>query len=279
MTLTATTLLRTDLVHVVDVLCAAGAGSAAVVEHHSHHSLAFVRAGSFSCRCGREDFDLVRGSVLVGSPGRAFTCSHVHHPHGDRCLSVQIAPAAADMLDGAEWGIGTLAPTAELPVLGRLIEARARQSDRFGLEEAALLAVARFRQLSHRGRSARRAPNLRERRLAVSAALWLEARAGEEASLGEAAAQAGLSPFHFLRIFSRTLGVTPHQYLLRVRLDRAARLLGQTELPITEVALEAGYADLSNFVRSFGRAAGMSPRAFRRNADRKNFQVSPARAI
>lgn len=277
MTLTATTLLRTELVHVVDVLYAAGPGSPAVIEHHSHHSLAFVRAGSFSCRCGREDFDLVRGSVLVGSPGREFTCSHVHHPHGDRCLSVQIAPAAADMLGEAEWGIGTLAPTAELPLLGRLIEARARQRDRFGLEEAALLAVARFRQLGRR--SARRAPSPRERRLAVSAALRLEAQAGEETSLGEAAARAGLSPFHFLRVFSRTPGVTPHQYLLRVRLDRAARLLGETELPVTEVALEAGYADLSNFVRSFGRAAGMSPRAFRRSANRKNLQVSPARAI
>ncbi|TCH99116.1 AraC family transcriptional regulator [Roseococcus sp. SYP-B2431] len=277
--MTATPLLRTDLVRVTDVLCAAGPDSPSVVEHHTHHSLAFVRAGSFACRCGREDFDMVRGSVLVGSPGREFTCSHIHRPHGDRCLSVQIAPTAVDMLGGAEWGIGTLAPTAEMPVLARLIEARARQRHRLGLEEAALLAVARFGQLGRRARSARRAPNPRERRLAVSAALWLEAQAGEETSLGEAAAQAGLSPFHFLRVFSRTLGVTPHQYLLRVRLDRAARLLGETELPVTEVAFEAGYADLSNFVRAFGRAAGMSPRAFRRSADRKNFQVSPARAI
>lgn len=277
MTLTATTLLRTDLIEVVDVLCAAGPEAPAVVEHHGHHSLAFVRAGSFACRCGRKDFDLVRGSMLVGSPGREFTCSHIHHPHGDRCLSVQVAPAAIDMLGEAEWGIGTLAPTAEMPVLGRLIEARARRRDRFGLEEAAFLAIARFRMLG-RDRAARRAPSLRERRLAVSAALWLEAQAGEEASLGDAAAQAGLSPFHFLRVFSRTLGVTPHQYLLRVRLDRAARLLGETELPVTEVAYEAGYADLSNFVRSFGRAAGMSPRAFR-GAGRKNLQVSPARAI
>jgi AraC family transcriptional regulator len=201
-TLTATTLLRTDLIEVVDVLCAAGPDAPAVMEHHRHHSLAFVRAGSFACRCAREDFDLVRGSVLVGAPGRSFTCSHIHHPHGDRCLSVQVAPGAIDQLGDAAWEIGTLAPTAELPVLGRLIETRARQRDRFGLEEAAFLAIARFRTLG-RGRSARRAPNLRERRLAVSAALWLEAHAGEEASLGGAASQAGLSPFHFLRIFSR----------------------------------------------------------------------------
>ncbi|HTJ83711.1 MAG TPA: AraC family transcriptional regulator, partial [Polyangiaceae bacterium] len=70
------------------------------------------------------------------------------------------------------------------------------------------------------------------------------------------------------------LGVTPHQYLVRARLRRAARLLAAGELAITDVALEVGFADLSNFVRTFGRAAGVSPRRFRRMArgDRKILQ-------
>jgi AraC family transcriptional regulator len=71
-----------------------------------------------------------------------------------------------------------------------------------------------------------------------------------------------LSPFHFLRVFARVVGVTPHQYVVRVRLRRAARLLSATELAITDVALEAGFADLSNFVRTFRRAAGVPPLAF-----------------
>lgn len=70
------------------------------------------------------------------------------------------------------------------------------------------------------------------------------------------------------------LGVTPHQYLLRCRLRRAAGLLADAERPVTEVAYEAGFADLSNFVRSFRRAAGVSPRAFRNatRGERKNLQ-------
>ncbi|HEX9602943.1 MAG TPA: helix-turn-helix domain-containing protein [Myxococcales bacterium] len=56
---------------------------------------------------------------------------------------------------------------------------------------------------------------------------------------------------------------TPHQYLVGARLRRAARLLLTTSLPVTEVALEAGFGDLSNFIRTFRRAAGRSPRAFR----------------
>jgi AraC-like DNA-binding protein len=75
-----------------------------------------------------------------------------------------------------------------------------------------------------------------------------------------------LSAFHFLRVFRRTLGVTPHQYLIRCRLRRAARLLLDDVLPVTTVAFEAGFGDLSNFVRTFGRAAGVSPQRFRQQA-------------
>jgi len=103
-----------------------------------------------------------------------------------------------------------------------------------------------------------------DRRRAVEVALWLDARCDEEISLDDAAALADLSPFHFLRVFRAVLGVTPHQYLVRTRLRRAARLLADApSMPITEVALAVGFADLSNFVRTFHRAAGRSPRAFR----------------
>ena len=70
------------------------------------------------------------------------------------------------------------------------------------------------------------------------------------------------------------LGVTPHQYLVRARLRRAAGLLADEERSITDIALEVGFADLSNFVRTFHRAAGVSPTGFRRAArgDRKILQ-------
>jgi AraC family transcriptional regulator len=62
------------------------------------------------------------------------------------------------------------------------------------------------------------------------------------------------------------LGVTPHQYLVRSRLRHAAGLLADSDRPVTDVALEVGFADLSNFVRTFHRAAGVSPRGFRQTA-------------
>ena len=55
--------------------------------------------------------------------------------------------------------------------------------------------------------------------------------------------------------------MTPHQYLVRSRLRHAARLLADDERSITDVAYDVGFGDLSNFVRTFHRAAGVSPRA------------------
>ena len=75
--------------------------------------------------------------------------------------------------------------------------------------------------------------------------------------------------------------MTPHQYLVRSRLRHAARLLADEERPITDVAFEVGFGDLSNFVRTFHRAAGVSPRRFRQAArgDRKILQDRLARSL
>ena len=59
------------------------------------------------------------------------------------------------------------------------------------------------------------------------------------------------------------LGVTPHQYLVRSRLRHAARRLADDDRAITEIAYDVGFGDLSNFVRTFHRAAGASPMRFR----------------
>jgi AraC-like DNA-binding protein len=67
-------------------------------------------------------------------------------------------------------------------------------------------------------------------------------------------------------VFANVLGVTPHQYLVRSRLRRAAHLLADDSGSITDIAYDVGFGDLSNFVRTFHRAAGMSPRRFRQAA-------------
>jgi AraC family transcriptional regulator len=272
-----TTTLQQGAVSVVDYRCEAAQGERPFVELHQAYSIAYVRRGSFGYRHGSQAYELVPGSVLIGHPGDEYLCTHEHHCGGDTCLAFFIAPELVDGLSGRRgvWQTGGLPPLSELMVLGELAQAAASGGNDLGLDEIGMVLAARFIERAtgrHRGTHA---PSALDRRRAVESALWIAAHAGEPLALEALARQAGLSLFHYLRVFGAVLGVTPHQYLVRCRLRQAAQLLAEAEdRAITEIALDVGFADLSNFVRSFHRAAGVSPRAFRRAArgDRKIFQ-------
>ncbi len=87
---------------------------------------------------------------------------------------------------------------------------------------------------------------------------------GQDLTLEVLAEQTGFSPSHFARLFRRTTGETPHQVVLRLRLDRAKQLLEATNLSLAHIASECGFADQSSFTRAFKRALGVPPRVYRR---------------
>jgi len=271
----ATVILERDALSVIDFRCDAGPSDQPAVERHGAYSLSYVRKGSFGYCVRGEAFELVAGSILIGHRGDEYVCTH-DHVCGDECLSIQLSPALAEAVGrrAGLWRTGCLPPLAELVVLGELAQAAAEGRSDIGLEEAALLFVTRAVEIVDGKKRAATPVRTRERRRAVEAALRIDAACEEPIDLSRAAREAGLSPFHFLRLFAQVLGVTPHQYLVRSRLRRAARLLADDQRPITDVAFDVGFGDLSNFVRTFHRAAGVSPRRFRKAAkgDRKIFQ-------
>jgi AraC-like DNA-binding protein len=75
--------------------------------------------------------------------------------------------------------------------------------------------------------------------------------------------EAGLSLYHFLRTFERLTGVTPHQYVRRLRLRDAATRLAIEPAKVIDIAFECGFGDLSTFNRAFRTEFGVSPRAYR----------------
>jgi AraC-like DNA-binding protein len=259
-----TTLLQRESISVSDFRCTAVPGDKPFVEQHRCHSVSYVRKGSFGCESRGRFFELVAGSILVGHPGDEYLCTH-DHVCGDECLSFFLAPELVEAIgDRAQvWRIGATPPLPELMVLGELAQAAAEGRSDVGLDEVGALFASRFVEVVS-GRTRERAPaTARDRRRAVETALWIDANSHREIDLEGAAAQADISPFHFLRLFSSVLGVTPHQYLVRSRLRHAARLLADDDRPVTDVAYDVGFGDLSNFVRTFHRAAGVSPRRFR----------------
>src|SRR5450432_2739414 len=259
-----TPLLQRKSISVVAVRCTTAPGDKPFVELFGCHSVSYVRKGSFGCRTRGQSFDLVAGSILVGHPGDEFTCTH-DHVCGDECLSFFLTPELVQAIgDRTEvWRVGAAPPLPELMVLGELAQAAADGRSDVGLDEVGHAFASRFVEVVS-GRPQKLAPaTARDRRRAVETALWIDAHSHQPLDLEDTAAEANISPFHFLRLFSGVLGVTPHQYLVRARLRHAARLLADDDRPVTDVAYDVGFGDLSNFVRTFHRAAGVSPRKFR----------------
>lgn len=276
-----TTTLHEGALRVVDYCCTARPGDPSVVEVHPNFSLSYVRRGSFGYRSRGRSFELVAGSLLVGRPGDEYVCTHEHHAGGDECLSFALTPEIVDEVGGRPetWQVGSVPPLPELMLVGEMGQAAATGASDVRLDEVGLTMAARFVEVVSGQKRRPVEATARDRRRAVEMALWLDERSHEPIDLETIAEEAESSPFHFLRLFSKVLGVSPHQYVVRSRLRRAARLLLEDTRSITDIAFEVGFGDLSNFVRTFRRAAGASPGSFRRAArgDRK-FRQDRARA-
>jgi AraC family transcriptional regulator len=92
---------------------------------------------------------------------------------------------------------------------------------------------------------------------------FMQAHLDQDLSLDVLAQQIGFSPYHFARLFRQAVGESPHQFLLRRRIERAQRLLKKTDAPLALIAIECGFASQSHLTQVFKRYLGLTPRAYR----------------
>ena len=97
----------------------------------------------------------------------------------------------------------------------------------------------------------------------------LAVRPGHHVAVAEVAEACGLSRGHFSKAFKRSVGQTPHRWLMARRIALAQELLGQPGIALSEVALASGYADQSHLTRDFTAATGLSPGAWQRSHHRQ----------
>jgi AraC-like DNA-binding protein len=254
---------------VSDVVCTCGPQDRPYEEWHDRAAIGAVMEGTFQYRTTTGAALMAPGSLLLGNPGTPFECGH-EHGIGDRCLAFSFSPELMEAVAGAVPGARRIAFAApHLPPLASLMPllaaARAARDDGdpAELEELALrLAGAAAATLAGTRKPASRA-NARDERRVSEALRRIEAEAAEELSLADLARGAATSPCHFLRTFRQLVGMTPYQFILHTRLSRAAARLRSSDEPISAIAFDAGFGDLSTFNRRFKRVMGCSPGAYR----------------
>ena len=264
---------------VEDVICSSGPHDRPFEERHDWASIAVVLSGSFTYGNELGSHLLTPGSLLLGSAGRCFTCGH-EHGEGDRCLAFHFEPAFFEELAGAAGARRMHFASNSLPALRSLAPLVARATvaaEAHGgrttpltgilaipLEELALeLAGSALEASNAREHQSHPPSSKRDERRIAAVARFMEERFAEPCALDGLARLAGLSPFHFLRVFRATTGLTPHQHLLRTRLRAAATILARSEAAVTEIALAIGFEDLSNFTRTFRAEYRLSPLRYR----------------
>jgi AraC family transcriptional regulator len=243
--------------------CTLGPGDEAQKEFYGEHTVAVVQRGSFTYRTNDREYLIEAGSVLLGEPGMEFEIAH-EYGCGDLCLVFGFRPELLDELGRSE-GFGRPVLPASARIASACLGPVGSGALDIGWDEAAYFAANSV--LAAVERPARQGATLGRRvdrdRVHDAAAILIE-HSAEGVDLEQAAHVAGLSPFHFLRVFQRELGLTPHQFLVQARLRRALELLRDSSLPVTEVAYEVGFGDLSHFQNTFRRHVGVTPGNFRR---------------
>ena len=248
---------------ILDVLCTCDAHDRPGEERHSHYSLAMVLGGAFHYRGRSGSAFLPAGSILLGRAGAPFQCWH-DYGAGDRCLAVQFeSDVFEEFADPRHWpaALPVHRRTVGLFACAELIAAAELTADE-GLGIAVTLAD-RIIELANDSTPIERAVKPRDAARVLDLVRWIETDPAAEHSLPLLARRAGMSRFHLVRLFKQVVGLPPHAFIRRARLRNAAVDLAANDRPILEVALRAGFSDVSTFNAAFRQQFTCAPRALR----------------
>lgn len=243
-----------------------------------HPRIMLVTRGSVAVR-RRDGGDsgsaqLMPGKAWLVPAGEPLSYDWTQAGRGTREMTTMVLPAA-DLARTAEALRGRRPGRVDLPkimlvedrvvrsVLVALSHAMASGVDELYAQSSAAFLLAHV--LSHYGTGAPGpVATGRDDARVRNAIEFMRASLSLPVSLADIAGSAGLSPYHFLRVFRSVTGMPPFRFLTRMRIDAARRHLQDGDLSVTEIAALCGFRSASQFSTAFRRETGMAPREFRR---------------
>jgi AraC-like DNA-binding protein len=235
----------------------------------SYYSINVIERGSFTLHIGHQSWQMASGMVFNTRPDLRYHCRHADEFPQCVCFSISFKKNFADeLLMNRRSAPNQLMHVA--PLNNRLaylyMRLRGLSAGCAEVLQAEVLAGELLAAVAH-GDETGSYRLYKSHQLAwymerVEAARTLmETQYGAPHTLASLARFAGMSPFHFARIFRELTGMPPHRYLLKTRLERAAELLREGS-SVTETCFASGFNNLSHFTRVFQRAYGYSPAQF-----------------
>lgn len=194
----------------------------------------------------------------------------------ENCLQIQVsasflARVAAETL-GKDGDRITLLPTfqsrnQQLEAIATLLMAEVQQRQPSGaLYLDSLANVLAVQLLHHHGTNAVQLPSYDGGlpTYQLNQVLdYVDAGLAEDIKLSDLAGVLDMSPFHFGRMFKQSMGISPHQYVIQQRIERAKRLLKTSDRPIIDIALACGFTSHSHLSKQFRKVVGTTPRTYR----------------
>ncbi len=276
------TLARTGLVRVAHFRHHDRPHSDPAEELFDRPGIIFTLVGSWGFSAPGVAADVHEGVVVLGAPGVAYRTKHHESIPTDECFYVAFNAEPWEALIQARDAGSELPPLNEILAVAALPKTRQLAALQAGLmQEAATDSPARSLKVDllaaqlvielHRSRhGVRPRANATDASIGVARAkAYIDRHFNSEISLATLAGVSGLSVFHLAHVFRAEVGVSPHQYLLRVRIGRAIELLSAGSMSALEVALEIGFRSASHFSSTFGRLTGLTPTEYRRLARRR----------
>jgi AraC family transcriptional regulator len=230
-------------------------------------------------RLGQRNFEgrVRAGEVAIIPAGTTWSCQS-HGSHSRNTLLMFLRPLfVRSAVEAFDLPYGELALTPQIGFQSRHIRHIAmsllgelNEANVMGRLYADCLAVGLAIQLTRRYSSLKDVQighgGIAPQKLRKAIALIDHHLAGEEegrVALRVVAKEVGMSYFHFSRAFKQSMRMTPTNYIAERRIERAKKLMQETDFPISEIALRSGFSSQSHFTTCFRRVAGVTPRSFR----------------
>ncbi|WP_186445949.1 AraC family transcriptional regulator [Paenibacillus cremeus] len=232
------------------------------------YGLHFILEGKVRLTCEDQEKVLEKGDLFCLFPQRTYIYSCEATPLRMAWLALD-GPQVPQLLEQLDLDATKPYARQKLTVsakrtLQRIQELFERETEERELRWQSLLYQL-FEQLQASGKPNRQLKVNSEKDWLQTSIEYLNLHFMENVKIADAAERAGVHRSHFSMVFTKSVGISPLQYIQKLRMDKSAELLKQTKLTITEIALSVGYPDLYTFSRAFTRYFKRTPSHFRGN--------------